>query len=102
MHRFLAVLESSITVTEQNREDRVRYIMRPKIFDDVELEQLRREAVPSSNENTTTGDAAIRIEEQTAHVDTTVGLLAVDSDDDVIVAQEQEQTSRICIEYRKL
>ncbi|CAH2063851.1 unnamed protein product, partial [Iphiclides podalirius] len=58
MHRFFAELEPSITVTEQNLADRVRYIMRSKIFDDTELERLRREAVPSSDENVVAGDTA--------------------------------------------
>ncbi|CAG5011134.1 unnamed protein product [Parnassius apollo] len=51
MHCFFAELEPSFTVTEQNLADRVRYIMRSNIFDDAELERLRLEAVPSSDEN---------------------------------------------------
>ncbi|CAG5058286.1 unnamed protein product [Parnassius apollo] len=37
IHCFFAELEPSIPVTQQNRADRVRYIMRSKIFDDAEL-----------------------------------------------------------------
>ncbi|CAH2037931.1 unnamed protein product, partial [Iphiclides podalirius] len=57
IHRVFAELEPSLTVTEQNLADRVRYIMRSKAFDDAELERLRREAVPSSNENAVAGNA---------------------------------------------
>ncbi|CAG5039048.1 unnamed protein product [Parnassius apollo] len=69
--------------------------MHSKIYDDAILEQLRHEAVPSSNENTTTENAAIRVEEQSAYVDAALDLLVVDSDDDGIVAQEQEQMRSI-------
>ncbi|CAG5051957.1 unnamed protein product [Parnassius apollo] len=55
---FFAELEPSLSVTEQNLADRVRYILRSKIFGDAELERLRREAVPSSDGNATAGDAA--------------------------------------------
>ncbi|CAG4960153.1 unnamed protein product [Parnassius apollo] len=48
MHRLFAELEPSITGTERNLADRVRYILRSNIFDVAELERLRREAVPSS------------------------------------------------------
>ncbi|CAG5030600.1 unnamed protein product [Parnassius apollo] len=58
MHRLFAELEPSLTVTEQNLADRVRYILRSNIFDVAELERLRREAVPSSDENATAEDAA--------------------------------------------
>ncbi|CAG5043703.1 unnamed protein product [Parnassius apollo] len=51
MHRLLAELEPSLTVSEQNLADRVRYILRSNIFDIAELERLRREAVPSSDES---------------------------------------------------
>ncbi|CAG5058162.1 unnamed protein product [Parnassius apollo] len=53
MHRLFPELEPSITVTEQNLADRVRYILRSNIFDVAELKRLRREAVPSSGENAT-------------------------------------------------
>ncbi|CAG5035736.1 unnamed protein product [Parnassius apollo] len=46
MHCFFDELEPSNPVTEQNLAERVRYIMRSKIFDDAELERLRREAFP--------------------------------------------------------
>ncbi|CAG5055781.1 unnamed protein product [Parnassius apollo] len=62
MHRFFAV-------TEQNLADRVQHIMRSKIFDDAELERLRREAVPSLDENATTEDAVPQLAEQPANVD---------------------------------
>ncbi|CAG4934673.1 unnamed protein product [Parnassius apollo] len=52
---FFAELEPSVTVTEQNLADRVRYILRSNIFGDTELERLRREAIPSSNGNATAG-----------------------------------------------
>ncbi|CAG5058880.1 unnamed protein product [Parnassius apollo] len=58
MHCFFDELEPSIPVTEQNLADRFRYIMRSKIFDDAELERLRREAIPSSNESAMAGNAA--------------------------------------------
>ncbi|CAG4987341.1 unnamed protein product [Parnassius apollo] len=70
MHRLFAELEPSVTVTEQNLAERVRYILRSNIFDDAELERLRREAVPSSNENATAEDAVPQVAEQLAHVDT--------------------------------
>ncbi|CAG5044684.1 unnamed protein product [Parnassius apollo] len=58
MHCFLIIaeLEPSVTVSEQNLADRVRCIMRSKIFDDTELtanERLRRcEIVPPLDGNT--------------------------------------------------
>ncbi|CAG4996157.1 unnamed protein product [Parnassius apollo] len=64
MHRLFTELEPSITVTEQNLADRVRYILRSNIFDGAELERLRREAVPSSNENATTGGTRNRANEE--------------------------------------
>ncbi|CAG5043669.1 unnamed protein product [Parnassius apollo] len=89
MHRLFAELEPSLTVTEQNLADRVRYILRSNIFDVAELERLRREAVPSSDENATAEDAAPQIVEQPvdAGVNTPV---VVDSNDDGTVAQELE------------
>ncbi|CAG5037756.1 unnamed protein product [Parnassius apollo] len=87
MHRFFAELEPSLTVTEQNLADRVRYILRSNIFDVAELERLRREAVPSSDENATAEDAASQMVEQPANVNTPV---VVDSNDDGTVAQELE------------
>ncbi|CAG5059607.1 unnamed protein product [Parnassius apollo] len=70
MHRLFAELELSVTVTEQNPADRVWYILRSNIFDDAALERLRREAVPSSNENATAEDAVPQVAEQPAYVDT--------------------------------
>ncbi|CAG5007151.1 unnamed protein product [Parnassius apollo] len=91
MHRLFAELEPSVTVTEQNLADRVRYILRSNIFDDAELERLRREAVPSSNENATAEDAVPQVAEHPAHVDTAVNTPVVaDSNDDGIFAQERE------------
>ncbi|CAG5051477.1 unnamed protein product [Parnassius apollo] len=91
MHRLFAALEPSLTVTEQNLADRVRYILRSNIFDVAELERLRREAVPSSDENDTAEDAAPQIVEQPAKVDATVNIpVVVDSNDDGTVAQELE------------
>ncbi|CAG4930841.1 unnamed protein product [Parnassius apollo] len=87
MHRLFAELEPSLTVTEQNLADRVRYILRSNIFDVAELERLRREAVPSSDENATAEDAAPQMVEQPANVNTPV---VVDSNDDGTVAQELE------------
>ncbi|CAG5004260.1 unnamed protein product [Parnassius apollo] len=72
MHRLFAELEQSITVTEQNLANRVRYISRSNIFDVAELERLRREAVPSSGENATAEDAVPQLSEQTANVDAAV------------------------------
>ncbi|CAG5059856.1 unnamed protein product [Parnassius apollo] len=91
MHLLFAELEPSVTVTEQNLADRVRYILRSNIFDDAKLERLRREAVPSSNENATAEDAVPQVAEQLAHVDTTVNTPVVaDSNDDGTLVQELE------------
>ncbi|CAG4964978.1 unnamed protein product [Parnassius apollo] len=72
MHRLFAELEPSLTVTEQNLTDRVRYILRSNIFDVAALQRLRREAVPSSDENATAEDAVPQIIKQPANVDATV------------------------------
>ncbi|CAG5051295.1 unnamed protein product [Parnassius apollo] len=91
MHRLFAELEPSLTVTEQNLADRVRYILRSNIFDVAELERLRREAVPSSDENATAEDAAPQMVEHPANVDAAVNTpVVVDSNDDGTVAQELE------------
>ncbi|CAG4969936.1 unnamed protein product [Parnassius apollo] len=91
MHRLFAELEPSVTVTEQNLADRVRYILRSNTFDVTELERLRREAVPSSGENAAAEDAAPQLAEQTANVDAAVNTpVVVDSNDDGTVAQELE------------
>ncbi|CAG5055574.1 unnamed protein product [Parnassius apollo] len=91
MHRLFAELEPSVTVTEQNLEDRVRYILRSNTFDVTELERLRREAVSSSDENATAEDAAPQLAEQPANVDAAVNTpVLVDSNDDGTVAQELE------------
>ncbi|CAG4931508.1 unnamed protein product [Parnassius apollo] len=91
MHRLFADLELFITVTEQNLVDRVRYISRSNIFDFAELERLRREAVPSSEEYATAEDAAPQIAEQPANVDAAVNTkVVVDSNDGGTVAQELE------------
>ncbi|CAG4956527.1 unnamed protein product [Parnassius apollo] len=91
MHRLFTELEPSITVTEQNLADRVRYILRSNIFDGAELERLRREAVPSSNENDTTEGAVPQVAEQPAHVDAAVNTPVVaDSNDDGTFTQELE------------
>ncbi|CAG4945703.1 unnamed protein product [Parnassius apollo] len=91
MHRLFAELEPSITVTEQNLADRVRYIWRSNIFDVAELERLRREAVPSSGENATAEDVAPQLAEQTANVDAAVNTpVVVDSNYDGTISQELE------------
>ncbi|CAG4984054.1 unnamed protein product [Parnassius apollo] len=91
MHRLFAELEPSLTVSEQNLADRVRYILRSNIFDVAELERLRREAVPTSDENATAEDAAPQIAEQPANVNAPVNTsVVVDSNDDGTVAQELE------------
>ncbi|CAG4964969.1 unnamed protein product, partial [Parnassius apollo] len=91
MHQLFAKLEPSVTVTEQNLADRVRYILRSNTFDDAELQRLRREAVPSSNENATAEDVVPQVAEQPAHVDTAVKTPVVaDSNDDGTFAQELE------------
>ncbi|CAG4968912.1 unnamed protein product [Parnassius apollo] len=96
MHCFFAALEPSIPVTEQNLADRVRYIMRSKIFDDAELERLRREAIPSSNESAMAGDAAPHATDQHPHVEAAMDLpVVVDSNDDEIVSHELEQMRSI-------
>ncbi|CAG5035219.1 unnamed protein product [Parnassius apollo] len=96
MHCFFAELEPSIPVTEQNLADRVRYVMRSKIFDDAELERLRREAIPSSNESDMAGDAAPHSTDQHPHVEAAMDLpVMVDSNDDEIVSHELEQMRSI-------
>ncbi|CAG5024923.1 unnamed protein product [Parnassius apollo] len=91
MHRLFAELEPSVTVTEQNLADRVRYILRSNTFDGAELERLRREAVPSSDENAAAEGAAPQLAEQTAYVDAAENTPVVaDSNDDGTVAQELE------------
>ncbi|CAG4998062.1 unnamed protein product [Parnassius apollo] len=95
MHRFFAELESSLSVTEQNLADRVRYILRSNIFGDAELERLRCEA-PSSNENATAGNAAPLDAQQTAYVDAAVNIpFVANSDDDGIVSHELEKMRSI-------
>ncbi|CAG5027490.1 unnamed protein product [Parnassius apollo] len=91
MHGLFAELEPSLTVTEQNLADRVRYILRSNIFNVAELELLQREAVPSSDENATAEDAPPQIVVQPANVDAAVNTpVVVDSNDDGRVAQELE------------
>ncbi|CAG4952100.1 unnamed protein product [Parnassius apollo] len=92
MHRLFTELEPSITVTEQNLADRVRYILRSNIFDGAELERLRREAVPSSNENATAEGAVPQVAEQPAHVDAAENtpVVVADSNDDGTFTQELE------------
>ncbi|CAG4948976.1 unnamed protein product [Parnassius apollo] len=96
MHCFFAELEPSIPVTEQHLADRIRYIMRSKIFDDAELERLQREAIPSSNESAMAGDAAPHSTDQHPHVEAAMDLPAVvDSNVDEIVSHELEQMRSI-------
>ncbi|CAG4952871.1 unnamed protein product [Parnassius apollo] len=96
MHCFFAELEPSIPVTDQNLADRVRYIMRSKIFDDAELERLRREAIPSPNELATAGDEAPQATDQLPRVEAAMDLPVVgDSDDDEMVSHELEQMRSI-------
>ncbi|CAG5049410.1 unnamed protein product [Parnassius apollo] len=83
MHCFFAELEPSIPVTEQNLADKARYIMRSKIFDDAELERLRREAIPSMNEWSMTGDTASQATDQHPNEEATMDLpVVVNSADD--------------------
>ncbi|CAG4949569.1 unnamed protein product [Parnassius apollo] len=95
MHRLFAELEPSITVTEQNLADRVRYMLRSNIFDGAELERLRREAVPSSNENATTEGAVPQVAEQHPHMWMPPWILPVvaDSNDDGTFTQELERAN---------
>ncbi|CAG5052266.1 unnamed protein product [Parnassius apollo] len=96
MYCFFAELELSIPVTEKNLADRVRYIMRSKIFDDAELKRLRREDIPSSNESATAGDVAPHATDQHPHVEAAMDLpVVVDSNDDEIVFHELEQMRTI-------
>ncbi|CAG4966727.1 unnamed protein product [Parnassius apollo] len=93
---FFAELEPSLSVTEQNLADRVRYILRSNIFGDAELERLRREAIPSSNGNATAGNAAPLDAQQTAYVDAAVNIpFVANSDDDGIVFHELEKMRSI-------
>ncbi|CAG4935878.1 unnamed protein product [Parnassius apollo] len=96
MHRLFAELEPSLSVTEQNLADRVRYILRSNIFGDAELERLRREAIPSSNGNATAGNAAPLDAQQTAYVDADINIpFVANSDDDGIVSHELEKMRSI-------
>ncbi|CAG5018772.1 unnamed protein product [Parnassius apollo] len=91
MHRLLADLEPSITVTGQNLADLVRYILRSKIYDVAEHKRLRREAVPSSDENATAEDAAPQFAEHHTNVDAAVNApVVIDSNDDGTVSQKLE------------
>ncbi|CAG5018547.1 unnamed protein product [Parnassius apollo] len=66
--------------------------MRSKILDDAELERLRREATPSSNESAMAGDAAPQVADQHPHMEAAMDFpVVVDSDDDEIVSHELEQ-----------
>ncbi|CAG4976742.1 unnamed protein product [Parnassius apollo] len=70
--------------------------MRSKIFDDAELERLRREAIPSSNELATAGDAAPQATDQLPRVEAAMDLpVVVDSDDDEMVSHELEQRKKL-------
>ncbi|CAG4985287.1 unnamed protein product [Parnassius apollo] len=92
MHRFFAELEPSLSVTEQNLADRVRYILRSNIFGDAKLERLRREAVPSSNGNATAGNAAPLDAQQIAYVDAADNIpFVVNSDEGGMVSHELEK-----------
>ncbi|CAG5053666.1 unnamed protein product [Parnassius apollo] len=63
--------------------------MRSNTFDVTELERLRREADPSSDDNATAKDAAPQLAEQPANVDAAVNTpVLVDSNDDETVVQE--------------
>ncbi|CAG5055304.1 unnamed protein product [Parnassius apollo] len=91
-----ADLEPSLTVTEQNLTDRVRYILRSDIFGNAELKRLRREAVPSSDENAMAENAAPVIAQQPAYMDAVVDIpVVVDSDDDGTVSHELEKMRSI-------
>ncbi|CAG5046901.1 unnamed protein product [Parnassius apollo] len=93
---LFAELESSITITAQNMADRVRYILHSNIFGDAELERLRCEVVPSSDENATDGNAAPLTVQQSAYVNAVVDILVVvDSDDGGIVSHELEKMRSI-------
>ncbi|CAG4981775.1 unnamed protein product [Parnassius apollo] len=95
MHCFFAELEPSIAVTGQNLTDRVGYIMRSKISDDAEIERLL-EAIPSSNELATDGDATPQAKHQLPRVEAAMDLpVVVDSDDDEMVFHELEQMRSI-------
>ncbi|CAG4938042.1 unnamed protein product [Parnassius apollo] len=101
MHRFFAELEPSLSVTEQNLAERVRYILRSNIFGDAELERLRREAIPSSNGIATAGNAAPLDAQQTAYVDAAVNIpFVANSDDDGIVSYELEKMRSILEESK--
>ncbi|CAG4965048.1 unnamed protein product [Parnassius apollo] len=70
--------------------------MRSKIFDDAELERLRREVIPSSNESAMAGDAAPHATDQHPHVEAAMDLpVVVDSTDDEKVSHELEQMRSI-------
>ncbi|CAG5006146.1 unnamed protein product [Parnassius apollo] len=92
MHCFFAELEPSIPVMEQNLADRVRYIMRSKIFDDAELERLRREAIPSLRRmNRLWPEMQLHIRQTSIHTwkPPWIFQVVVDSNDDEIVSHER-------------
>ncbi|CAG5033423.1 unnamed protein product [Parnassius apollo] len=73
--------------------------MRSKIFDDAELERLRREAISSSNELATAEDAAPQATDQHPRVEAAMDLpVGFDSDDDEMVSHELEQMRSILVE----
>ncbi|CAG5046618.1 unnamed protein product [Parnassius apollo] len=95
MHCFFAEQKPSILVTEQNLADRVRYIMRSKIFDDAELDRLRLEAIPSSNEMAMAGDAAPQATDQHPHVEATMDLpVVIETDYTEMVSKWSQKWSK--------
>ncbi|CAG5035613.1 unnamed protein product [Parnassius apollo] len=91
MHRLFAELEPSLTVTEQNLADRVRYILRSIYLMSPNSNGYDVRLFPSSDENAKAEDAAPQMVEQTANVDAVVNTpVVVDSNDDGTVAQELE------------
>ncbi|CAG4990723.1 unnamed protein product [Parnassius apollo] len=70
--------------------------MRSKIFDDAELDRLRREAIPSSNELAMAGDAAPQATDQHPRVEAAMDFpVVVNSDDDEMVSHELGQMRSI-------
>ncbi|CAG5002432.1 unnamed protein product [Parnassius apollo] len=62
--------------------------MRSKIFDDAELERLRCEAIPSSNESVMAGDTASQATDQYPYLKAAMDLPVVVNSDNVEILHE--------------
>ncbi|XP_045541420.1 uncharacterized protein LOC123722902 [Papilio machaon] len=95
MHRFFSELEPSITVTEQNLADRVRYILRSNLFEGAELERLKHEAISASDSPTAARRTVPQTTVQPPAVEPAECLAEVEDDEEEMAAQDIEQMRRI-------